>query len=261
MGGVTLKALTLEKREGNPSPRIAETQAGLLNSIGLQNEGLDIFLKEIAPELKKIDTRRIVNLSGNSIQDFITLVENVSSIPEIDIIELNVSCPNLHGNKMEFGTDVKALSDLIMACVKVSTKPIMPKLSPNVTSIVEMAKVAENSGAQAVSLTNTFLGMAIDINTRKPLLARVMGGYSGIGIKPIVCRMIYQVSRAVKIPVLGVGGVSSAADAIEFLLAGATLVGVGTAGSLDPRAPVKCVEGLKKYLKKNHLNLSDLKLA
>jgi dihydroorotate dehydrogenase (NAD+) catalytic subunit len=260
IGGLTLKALTLEKREGNPHPRIVETEAGLLNSIGLQNEGLGVFLKDIAPQLEKLDTRVIVNLSGNTEEDFVELVRAVSAIPKIDLIELNVSCPNLHANKMEFGTDVRSLSNLIASCVKVSSKPIMPKLSPNVTSIVDMAKAAEDSGAMAISMVNTFLGMSIDIERRQPMLARTMGGYSGPGIKPIALRMVYQVARVVKLPILGIGGVARAEDVIEFLLAGATLVGIGTAGALDPNLPAKCVKNLASYLRRHQLTLTQLKL-
>lgn len=261
LGGLTFKALTLEKRLGNPHPRIAETEAGLINSVGLQNEGLAYFVEHVYPLVKDIPTNLIVNLSANSLEEYVALTKAVTALPNIRVIELNVSCPNIHAGRIEFGTDPIGLEKLVRACVDVSTKPIMPKLSPNVTSITDVARACEAGGAKAVSLINTLVGMRIDIHSKKPAVYRSVGGYSGAGIKPVALRMVYEVCRTVKIPVLGMGGISNAEDAVEFLLAGATLVGVGTATLLDPRAPVKIIRGIEKYLKKNRVDYAGLRTA
>lgn len=260
LGAVTLKALTLEPRLGNAMYRITETEAGLINSVGLQNDGLAYFIEKIAAELPRIGTRVIANIAGNRVEDYVSLVRALGPIAAIDLIELNVSCPNVHGGRLEFGGDPVMLEKLIQACAAVASQPLMPKLSPNVTSITDMAKACENGGASAVSLVNTFLGMQIDVASRRPSIARVTGGYSGPGIKPIALRMVYQVCRAVRLPVLGMGGIRTANDALEFLLAGATLVGVGAAGSFDPRVPVKIAKGLERWVRKNRVSWEAIPL-
>ncbi|MBN8217082.1 MAG: dihydroorotate dehydrogenase [Spirochaetes bacterium] len=260
LGAVTLKALTLEPRPGNPMYRITETEAGLINSVGLQNDGLAYFMERIAPELPRIGTRVIANLAGNQIEDYVALVRAMNTVAAVDLIELNVSCPNVHGGRVEFGSDPALLEKLVQACAAVATKPLMPKLSPNVTSITDMAKACENGGASAVSLVNTFLGMQINVASRRPSIARVTGGYSGPGIKPIALRMVYQVCRAVKIPVLGLGGIRNTDDALEFLLAGATLVGIGAAGSFSPRVPVRVARGLEAWVRKQKIDWKGIPL-
>lgn len=250
LGGITLKAITLESRKGNPAPRVCETEAGMLNSIGLQNNGWDYFKTTIYPQLKNLQTNIITNVAGNSIEEYVRLVKNLSSL-DIQIIELNVSCPNVKAGAIQFGVNGKTLGELVKACRRVTRKPLMVKLSPNVTSIADMAKVCEQSGADALSLVNTFVGMRIDINKRIPTLSSVVGGYSGVGIKPIALRMVYEVRRAVNLPLLGMGGVSKWQDAIEFLLAGANLVGIGTANLIQPQSSYRILKGTRNYCRKN----------
>ncbi len=259
LGGIALKAITLEPREGNPSPRVCETEAGMINSIGLQNEGWTYFENIIYPKLNQLKTNIIANIAANSIDEYVTLIKKLSPLENIKIIELNVSCPNIDSGEIHFGANETLLGKLIHHCRKESKKPLMVKLSPNVTSIVNMAKVCEQAGADALSLVNTFVGMRIDVDNKKPMIKKIMGGYSGTGIKPIALRMVYEVSQKVNLPILGIGGVSKWQDAIEFLLAGATLVGVGTANLIDPKSAYRILKGVKRYCEKQAINTMELR--
>ena len=258
-GGLTFKGTTLKLREGNPGVRICETEAGFINSIGLQNEGIDYLIEKALPKVGDIPVKKIVNLVAYSITDFVTLIKRLNNIPYCDILELNISCPNIdYGNKL-FSTDKTLLKELLIECVKVkASKTLMVKLSPNVSSISEIAEICQENGADAVSLVNTFKGMKIDIYSRKPMIHNVIGGYSGPAIKPMALAMIHEVSKAVTIPILGMGGVSSAEDVIEFLLAGASLVGIGTTNLINPKEVKTIFKGLKRYLKTYHLSVKDL---
>lgn len=258
LGGISVKGLTLQPRKGNAPPRIAETPAGILNSVGLQNPGVHAFIRDEIPFLRRFDTKIIANIAGNTIEDYCSIAEILSEA-DIDAIELNVSCPNVKEGCLLFGSTALGISKVTSEVRKVCEKPLIVKLSPNVTDITEMAKAAEASGADCVSLINTILGMAIDINTRKPILGNIMGGLSGPAVKPVAVRMVYQVSNAVKIPVVGMGGISDANDAIEFLLAGASAIMIGTAGFVNPGVWVETVEGIKSYMKRNGFkSVSDL---
>ena len=259
LGGVSLKALTLNPRSGHAHPRVCETEAGMLNTIGLQNRGWDYFLRSIYPSVEAIDTNVIVNVAGSRERDYVGLVKRLSDLEAVAIIELNVSCPNIDGGEIPFGLDSRILGRLVERCASHSSKPLMPKLSPHVASMTEAAKACESAGAAALSLVNTFLGMKIDPATRTALIAGGMGGYSGPGIKPIALRMVYEVARSVAIPVMGIGGIRSADDAVEFLLAGASLVGVGTANLIDPKASWSIVKGLKKYCRRHRTDLRSLR--
>lgn len=254
VGALTLKALTVEPRAGNAYPRIAETEAGMINSVGLQNEGLPHFLEKVAPLLPALPCRVFANLSGHRASDYETLVEALNPVAGLDLLELNVSCPNVDGGKLEFGSDPGVLEKLVASCAKRSRKPLMVKLSPNVTRIDDMARAAEAGGADAVSLVNTFLGMQIDVGAFRPSVARITGGYSGPGIKPIALRMVYQTVRAVKIPVMGLGGIRTRDDALEFLLAGATLVGIGAAAAWNPKLPQKIARALDRWVARRGLH-------
>lgn len=247
IGGISVKGLTLEPRKGNAPPRIAETPAGILNSVGLQNPGVDEFIRNEIPFLRGFDTGIIANIAGNSIDDYCRIAELLSD-SDIDAIELNVSCPNVKEGCLMFGSTAKGIFEVTDAVRKVCKKTLIVKLSPNVTDIAEMARAAETAGADCVSLINTILGMAIDVDSRKPILGNIMGGLSGPAVKPVAVRMVYQVSKAVKIPVIGMGGISNARDAIEFLLAGASAVMIGTAGFVNPYVWVETAEGIKKYM-------------
>lgn len=250
LGGISVKGLTLNPRKGNVPPRIAETPAGILNSVGLQNPGVRAFIRDELPFLKQFDTRIIANIAGNTIDEYRRMAEILSDTG-VDAIEVNVSCPNVKEGCLAFGSTVEGISEVTSAVRKVCKKPIIVKLSPNVTDIAGMAKAAEDAGADCVSLINTVLGMAIDINTRRPVLGNVVGGLSGPAVKPIAVRMVYQVSKTVKIPVIGMGGISNADDAVEFLLAGASAVMIGTAGFVNPYVWAETIEGIKEYMKKN----------
>lgn len=247
IGGISVKGLTLEPRKGNAPPRIAETPAGILNSVGLQNPGVDEFIRNEIPFLRGFDTGIIANIAGNSIDDYCRIAELLSD-SDIDAIELNVSCPNVKEGCLMFGSTAKGIFEVTDAVRKVCKKTLIVKLSPNVTDIAEMARAAETAGADCVSLINTILGMAIDVDSRKPILGNIMGGLSGPAVKPVAVRMVYQVSKAVNIPVIGMGGISNARDAIEFLLAGASAVMIGTAGFVNPYVWVETAEGIKKYM-------------
>ena len=247
IGGIIVKGTTMEHREGNPYPRMAETPAGMLNAVGLQNKGADYFVKEIYPEIRSIDTNLIVNVSGSSVDSYVECAERIAPLEHIPAIELNISCPNVKEGGMAFGVCAMSAAEVVRAVRKVYPKMLIVKLSPNVTDITEIARAAEAEGADAVSLINTILGMAIDVETRKPLLSTVTGGLSGPCIKPVALRMVWQTVRAVKIPVIGIGGISSWQDAVEFLLAGATAVQIGTYNFIDPTIALKVIDGINEY--------------
>ena len=247
LGGIIVKATTAELREGNPYPRMAETASGMLNAVGLQNKGINYFVENIYPKLKKIDTNVIANVSGSTVEACVEVAERMNELEDIAGIELNISCPNVKEGGMAFGTDSGASHKITSAVRKVYSKPLIVKLSPNVTNISEIAKSVEDAGANSVSLVNTFLAMAIDAETRKPILSTVTGGLSGPAIKPIALRMVWQVFKAVKIPIIGLGGIMNATDAIEFLLAGATAIQVGTANFINPRTAIEIVSGINDY--------------
>lgn len=259
IGGILVKGTTLNHREGNPYPRMAETPSGMLNAVGLQNKGIDYFVETIYPRIKDIDTNIIVNVSGSTIEDYCAVAEKVNALENIPAIELNVSCPNVKQGGMAFGVTTSGIEQVVSAVRKVYDKHLIVKLSPNVTSIADLALAAEASGADSVSLINTLLGMAIDAEKRRPKLSTVTGGLSGACVKPIALRMVWQVAKAVKIPVIGLGGISSATDAIEFLLAGASAIEIGTANFIDPTITVKVAQGIVEYCERHGFNnVSDL---
>lgn len=259
IGGILVKGTTLNHREGNPYPRMAETPSGMLNAVGLQNKGIDYFVETIYPRIKDIDTNIIVNVSGSTIEDYCAVAEKVNALENIPAIELNVSCPNVKQGGMAFGVTTSGIEQVVSAVRKVYDKHLIVKLSPNVTSIADLALAAEASGADSVSLINTLLGMAIDAEKRRPKLSTVTGGLSGACVKPIALRMVWQVAKAVKIPVIGLGGISSATDAVEFLLAGASAIEIGTANFIDPTITVKVAQGIVEYCERHGFkNVSDL---
>ena len=251
IGGIIVKGTTLRERQGNPYPRMAETPSGMLNAVGLQNKGVDYFVKHIYPEIKDFDTNVFVNVSGSTVDDYVATAEIVNDLEKIPGIELNISCPNVKEGGMAFGVSCPLASEVVKAVRKVYKKELMIKLSPNVTDVAEIARAVEAEGADSLSVINTLLGMAVDAKTRKPLLSTITGGLSGPAIKPIALRMVWQVANTVKIPVVGLGGIMNATDAIEFLLVGATAVQVGTANFIDPAISVKIVDGIDKYLDDN----------
>lgn len=251
LGGFIVKGTTLNPREGNLYPRMAETPCGMLNAVGLQNKGVDYFITHIYPEIKDISTSVLVNVSGSTVSDYIATAEKINELSHIPGIELNISCPNVKEGGMAFGTRCSSVSEVVKAVRQVYHKHLMVKLSPNVTDIQEIALTAEGEGADSVSLINTLLGMAIDIKTRKPRLSTVTGGLSGPCVKPVALRMVWQVAKVVKIPVVGLGGIMNAEDAIEFFLAGASAIQVGTANFIDPAVTIKITEGINDYLDKN----------
>lgn len=258
LGGISVKGLTLEPRKGNKPPRIAETPAGILNSIGLQNPGVKEFIKNELPFLKGFDTVIIANIAGNTIEEYCELAEMLSDT-DIDAFELNVSCPNVKEGCVAFGNTVAGISQITREVKKHCKKPLIVKLTPNVTDIKEIALAAEANGADVISLINTILGMAIDIHTKRPIMANNFGGLSGPAVKPIAVRMTYEVSQTVKIPVIGMGGITSGDDAVEFMLAGASAVMVGTWNFVNPRACIEVAEGIESYLKKyNHSSVYDI---
>lgn len=259
LGGILVKGTTLNHREGNPYPRMAETPSGMLNAVGLQNKGIDYFVETIYPRIKDIDTNIIVNVSGSTIDDYCAVAEKVNALENIPAIELNVSCPNVKQGGMAFGVTCAGIEQVVSAVRKVYDKHLIVKLSPNVTNIAELALSAEASGADSVSLINTMLGMAIDAETRRPKLSTITGGLSGACVKPVALRMVWQVAKTVKIPVIGLGGISSATDAIEFMLAGASAIEIGTANFIDPAITVKVAQGIVEYCERHGFkNVSDL---
>jgi dihydroorotate dehydrogenase (NAD+) catalytic subunit len=257
LGAIILKGTTIEPREGNPYPRMAETPSGMLNAVGLQNKGIDYFEKHIYPKVAEYDTNVIVNINGSYIEDYIALAERISKLEKIPAIELNISCPNVKMGGMAFGTNPESAREVTRAVRAVYSKVLIVKLSPNVTDIAAFARIAEEEGADSVSLVNTLLGMAVDVNSMKPSLSTITGGLSGPAIKPVALRMVWQVARAVRIPVIGMGGIMSAKDAVEFFLAGASAIQVGTASFIDPQASVKIAEGILNYM--NEKGFSDIK--
>ena len=248
IGGIIVKGTTLHRREGNPYPRMAETPMGMLNAVGLQNKGVDYFISNIYPQIKDIRTNMIVNVSGSAIEDYVQTAEKINELEAIPAIELNISCPNVKQGGMAFGVSAKGASEVVKAVREVYKKTLIVKLSPNVTDITEIARAVESVGADSVSLINTLLGMAIDAEKRRPLLSTITGGMSGAAVKPIALRMVWQVSKAVNIPVIGLGGISNWKDAVEFLLAGATAIEIGTANFIDPAITVKVADGINDYL-------------
>jgi dihydroorotate dehydrogenase (NAD+) catalytic subunit len=248
IGGIIVKGTTLHKREGNPYPRMAETPSGMLNAVGLQNKGVHYFVDHIYPRIKDIDSQMIVNVSGSCVEDYAETAAIINDLEKIPAIELNISCPNVKHGGMTFGVQPQAAAEVVSAVRKAYKKTLIVKLTPNVTDITEIAKAVEGAGADAVSLINTMLGMAIDVEKRKPILSTVTGGLSGPAIKPVALRMVWQVAKAVGVPVVGLGGIMNADDAIAFLLAGATAIEIGTANFIDPAVTVKVAEGINAYL-------------
>lgn len=253
LGGIIVKGTTLHHREGNPYPRMAETPSGMLNAVGLQNKGVDYFIEHIYPRIKDLDTRVIVNVSGSCIDDYVAVCEKLSPLEKVAAVEINISCPNVKQGGMGFGTTCSGAESVTNAVRKAYDGTMIVKLTPNVTDITEIARAVEAAGADAVSLTNTFLGMAIDVEKRKPMLSTITGGLSGPCIRPIAVRMVWQVANAVKVPVVGLGGIASGRDAIEFLLAGATAVQIGTANFVDPQVTVKAIDYIEDYLKRHQI--------
>jgi dihydroorotate dehydrogenase (NAD+) catalytic subunit len=248
IGGIIVKGTTLRKREGNPYPRMKETASGMLNAVGLQNKGVDYFIEHIYPQLTNVDTNIIVNVSGSTIDEYVKTAEKLNYLEKIPAIELNISCPNVKEGGMLFGTSCTAANEVVAKVRRIYKNVLIVKLSPNVTNISEIAKAVEEGGADAISLINTVLGMAIDAETRKPCLSTVTGGLSGPAIKPLALRMVWETAHSVKIPVIGMGGIMNAVDAIEFMLAGASAVEVGTANFIDPTVTIKIIEGIEDYL-------------
>ena len=248
LGGFIVKGTTLHPREGNPYPRMAETPMGMLNAVGLQNKGVHYFVEHIYPRLKDLDTNVIVNVSGSSVEDYRETASIINELENIPAIELNISCPNVKHGGMTFGVHPEAAAEVVSAVRSAYHKTLIVKLTPNVTDITEIAKAVEGAGADSISLINTMLGMAIDAERRKPLLSTVTGGLSGPCVKPVALRMVWQVAKVVKVPVVGLGGIMNATDAIEFLLAGATAIELGTANFIDPAITVKVVDGINDYL-------------
>lgn len=253
VGGFFLKGTTLHNRDGNEYPRMAETPSGMLNAVGLQNKGIDYFIENIYPEIREYDTELVINVNGSTVEDYIALTEKVNELDKINAIELNISCPNVKEGGMAFGVSCPSAEMVTREVRKVYDKTLIVKLSPNVTSIADIAKAVEGQGADAVSLVNTFLGMAIDAENRRPLLSTITGGLSGPAIKPIALRMVWQVANAVKIPVIGMGGIMNAQDAIEFMLAGASVVQVGTAIFKEPMIPLQIVKDIEAYLERHKI--------
>ncbi|MDE7165855.1 MAG: dihydroorotate dehydrogenase [Bacteroidaceae bacterium] len=248
LGGIVVKGTTLNPREGNPYPRMAETAGGMLNCVGLQNKGVDYFCEQIYPRVKDMDTNVVVNVSGSSVEDYAECARRIGELENIPAIELNISCPNVRQGGMAFGVTAAGAASVVKAVRQAYSKTLIVKLSPNVTDVAEIARAVEAEGADAVSLINTLMGMAIDAERRRKVLSIGTGGLSGPAVKPVALRMVYQVARAVKIPVVGLGGIMTATDAVEFLLAGASAVEIGTANFIDPSVTVKVVEGIEAYL-------------
>ena len=250
LGGISCKGITLKKRDGNPPPRIAETPSGILNAVGLQNPGVDVFISDDLPWLKRQNTVVIANIAGNTVEEYCQMAEKLSAT-DVDMIELNISCPNVKSGGVQFGTSCESVGNITAQVRKHCKKPLIVKLSPNVTDIASIAKAAEAEGADAISMINTLTGMRIDINTRRPIIRNNTGGLSGAAVFPVAVRMVWQVANAVKIPIIGMGGISTWKDAVEMLMAGATALQIGTVLFSDPYAPVKITEGLNRFLDEN----------
>ena len=257
LGGIILKGTTVEPREGNPYPRMAETPSGMLNAVGLQNKGIEYFENIIYPRILNYKTNIIVNVNGSYIEDYVALAERIDKLEKIPAIELNISCPNVKMGGMAFGTNLVSAREVTKEVRAVYSKKLIVKLSPNVTDIVDFARVVEEEGADSVSLINTLLGMSVDVVNMRPALSTITGGLSGPAIKPVALRMVWQVANAVKIPVIGMGGIMSVSDALEFLLAGASAIQIGTASFIDPQAAVNIVKGIEDFLERK--GFSDVK--
>lgn len=258
LGGICVKALTLREKKGNPPPRIAETPSGILNSVGLQNPGVEYFVKNELPKLKKYDTNIIVNIAGTTIEEYCELAKIISNT-DIDMIELNISCPNIKEGGVTFGTDPEMVKQITTKVKENCKKPLIVKLTPNVNDIVEISKAAESAGADAISLINTILGMKIDIYSRRPVLANNVGGLSGPAVRPVAVRMVWEAANSVNIPIIGMGGITSGEDAIEFILAGATGIAVGTANFIDPYISQKIIQEMENYLDEYGIdNINDI---
>ncbi len=258
LGGIVVKGISLEPRPGNPPPRIVETESGMLNAIGLQNVGVDKFISAKIPMLKALNTTVVVNVLGDSIEDYAEIARRLDPYDDIHAVEVNISCPNVKKGGVAFGTVPEMAAKVTRAVKDNTSKPVMIKLSPNVTDITAMALAVEDAGADSISLINTLIGMAIDVKTRKPILANVIGGLSGPAIKPVALRMVYQVAKAVKIPVIGIGGITTLDDVLQFLIAGATAVQIGTANFINPAVSGDLVKGLEAYLDENNCTLQEL---
>ena len=254
LGGVAVKGLFLKEREGHPPPRIVETPAGMLNAIGLQGIGVHRFVAEKLPELRRQQATVIVNICGSTIDEYCEVARALDDAEGVAAIEINISCPNIKEGGIQFGCSVHGTSDVVSAVRKVTTLPVIPKLTPNVTDVASFARAAEEAGADAVSLVNTFLAMVLDVETRRPKISNLVGGLSGPAIRPIAVRMVYECRQAVKIPIIGMGGIADARDAIEFMIAGATAVQVGTANFVDPLIWPKLLEGIRDYLERHHID-------
>jgi len=254
LGALIVKGTTLNHREGNPYPRMAETPSGMLNAVGLQNKGVDYFAEHIYPSIRSLNDHIIVNVSGSQIEDYVATAERVAQLDGVTAIELNISCPNVKQGGMAFGVTACGAAEVTKAVRRVYPKTLIVKLSPNVTSISDIAKAVEAEGADSVSLINTILGMAIDVERRRPVLSTITGGLSGPAVKPVALRMVWQVAQAVNIPVIGLGGIMNWKDAVEFLLAGATAIQIGTANFIDPAVTIKVIDGINEYLDRNHFS-------
>ena len=257
IGAFVTKGLSLKARAGNPTPRIVETPGGMLNAIGLQNVGIDAFIAKKVPYLRSVGTPAIANFFGNTVDEYAEMARRLDEIPEVAGLEVNISCPNVKQGGIVFGTDPECAASVVTACRAATKKPLIVKLSPNVTDVVVMARACEDAGADALSLINTLTGMAIDLNRRRPVLANITGGFSGPAIKPIALRMVWQVAQAVKVPIIGIGGIMNAVDALEFMLAGATAVQVGTASFINPGAAQTIAEEMEAWLVAN--GVADIK--
>lgn len=250
IGGISVKGLTLKARKGNPTPRVVETPMGMINSVGLQNPGVEVFIKEEIPFLRQFDTKIIANINGSTLEDYCAITERLSE-EDIDSFELNISCPNVKNGGMAFGTDPQMVAEVVSQVRKRAKKHLIVKLSPNVTNIGEIAKIAEANGADALSLINTLTGMAIDIHTKKPKIANVIGGLSGPAVKPVAIKLVHDVYKAVDIPILGMGGITNWEDGIEFMLAGADAISIGTANFVNPKVTEEVLEGMTRYFTQN----------
>jgi len=259
LGGVIVKGISMKPIKGNPPPRIWETPSGMLNAIGLENPGVDVFLGDKLPYLRKFDTKVIVNIFGYSLEEYVGVAGKLDAVPGIDGLEVNISCPNVKAGGIVFGTDVRAAFELLSAVRRATKLPIIAKLSPNVTDITEFARAARDAGCDGLSLINTLLGMAIDIRCRRPRLANCTGGLSGPAIRPVAIRMVWQAAKAVRLPIIGMGGIASGEDAMEFILAGASAVAVGTANFVNPRATLDVLSGIQTFMaEQGHERLSSL---
>ncbi len=253
LGGIVVKGTTLKAREGNPYPRMVETPSGMLNAVGLQNKGVDYFIEHIYPRIKDIDTQIVVNVSGSQPEDYAAVCAKLNGLDKVAAVEINISCPNVKQGGMTFGTTTSGAQSVVSEARKAYDGTMIVKLTPNVTDVTEIARAVEDAGADAVSLTNTFMGMAIDVEKMRPYLSTITGGLSGACIRPIAVRMVWQVSQAVKIPVIGLGGIMNGRDAVEFMLAGASAVQIGTANFIDPQVTVKAVDYIANYLERHSL--------